>query len=405
MASVAILGGGVNGVTTGLLLQLLGYGTCIYTQRRADAAAGQPVPTFASLYPPACILPHAVTIDDPASHFERSQSFFEVLRQGGSCGVRLQRHYDVFESPPSVPEYTSVVHDYEPLPEGGTSAPGVPRRPGAEAVFGWRFRCYFAETPTYLARLFALYETAGGLIEERTLSREDLKDLPEDAFVNALGAGGPDLFEDDRPSTLLRGCLVHVTPPGPMLHDGEVLSYTYTPSMDAYPTAQEEPGVLYVFPRTDVWVLGGSERPGSLDENGIWTGDPPAAPTVSVGGRDVPAPVIDENAAILQNLTGVDVTRQSMRATVGYRFARDLDGEGIRLDTSTLDDRLVVHNYGHGGAGVTLSWSCAVEVARFLREHHLEGGTPLSLSGPDVSLLRMLQAHGQSMVSQETSEG
>jgi hypothetical protein len=87
-----------------------------------------------------------------------------------------------------------------------------------------------------------------------------------------------------------------------------------------------------------------------------------------------------------------------MRATVGYRFARDLQGDGVRLDTSAVDDRLVVHNYGHGGAGVTLSWSCAVEVARHLQRHDLHGGTPLSLSGPDISLLRMLQARARATV-------
>jgi glycine/D-amino acid oxidase-like deaminating enzyme len=398
MASVGILGGGVNGVTTGLLLQLLGYGTCIYTRRRADAARGEPVPAFASLYPAASIIPHAVTVDDPARHLALAQSFFEILRQSGSCGVRLQRHFELFERPTPTPPYADATHDFERLPEDGTAADGIPRRPGADAVFGWRFRCYFAETPTYLARLFALYETAGGQIETRDLSREDLKTLPEDAFVNALGAGGPSLFADDRPRSFLRGTLVHVAPPGPLLHHGEVVSYNYAPSFAAYPTAHDEPGGLYVYPRTDTWLLGGSKRPGSLDEAGRWTGEPLACETTSIGGQDVPAPIVRENAAILNRLLGVDITQQSMRATVGYRFARDLQGDGVRLDTSAVDDRLVVHNYGHGGAGVTLSWSCAVEVARHLQRHDLHGGTPLSLSGPDISLLRMLQARARATV-------
>ena len=398
MASVAILGGGVNGVTTGLLLQLLGYGTAIYTRERADAARGADLPTFASLYPAASVIPHAVTVDDRARHLEWSQEFFEVLRQSGSCGVRLQRHYELFERPTPLPDYLTAAHDLERLPEDGTDAPGIPRRPAADAVYGWRYRCYFAETPTYLARLYALYETTGGLVEERTLTRSDLADLPEDAFVNALGVGGPRLFADDRPHTVLRGTLVHVTPPGPMLHDGEVVSYNYEPTASAYPTSDGSPGGLYVYPRSDVWLLGGSKRPGRLDDTDRWTGPPLTCDTTRVGGRDVPAPIVRENAAILEALLDVDITRCPMQATVGYRFARDLDGEGVRLDTSTVDDRLVAHNYGHGGAGVTLSWSCAVHVARTLQAHSLDGGTPLSLSGPDVSLLRMLQAHARRTV-------
>jgi D-amino-acid oxidase len=36
---------------------------------------------------------------------------------------------------------------------------------------------------------------------------------------------------------------------------------------------------------------------------------------------------------------------------------------GFRLERDRLrDDRIVIHNYGHGGAGFTLSWGCAREV-------------------------------------------
>ena len=36
---------------------------------------------------------------------------------------------------------------------------------------------------------------------------------------------------------------------------------------------------------------------------------------------------------------------------------------GVRLERDHLrDSRAVIHNYGHGGAGFTLSWGCAREV-------------------------------------------
>ena len=38
---------------------------------------------------------------------------------------------------------------------------------------------------------------------------------------------------------------------------------------------------------------------------------------------------------------------------------------GVRIERARLNDgRTVVHNYGHGGAGFTLSWGCADEVAQ-----------------------------------------
>jgi D-amino-acid oxidase len=44
---------------------------------------------------------------------------------------------------------------------------------------------------------------------------------------------------------------------------------------------------------------------------------------------------------------------------VGLRPARP----AVRLEAEHRDGRTVVHDYGHGGAGVTLSWGCADEVA------------------------------------------
>jgi len=41
---------------------------------------------------------------------------------------------------------------------------------------------------------------------------------------------------------------------------------------------------------------------------------------------------------------------------------RPFRAAGPRLDTEQIGDALVVHNYGHGGAGFTLSWGCALEV-------------------------------------------
>src|SRR6266542_5282815 len=53
-----------------------------------------------------------------------------------------------------------------------------------------------------------------------------------------------------------------------------------------------------------------------------------------------------------------------IREVVGLRPYRS---EGFVVETERLGHKLLIHNYGHGGAGVTLSWgtgSLAVDLAR-----------------------------------------
>src|SRR6195256_5311493 len=40
-----------------------------------------------------------------------------------------------------------------------------------------------------------------------------------------------------------------------------------------------------------------------------------------------------------------------------------------RLDAETIGAKFIVHNYGHGGAGITLSWGCAAKVRDIVKQH------------------------------------
>ncbi|MEZ5964596.1 MAG: FAD-dependent oxidoreductase [Planctomycetota bacterium] len=64
---------------------------------------------------------------------------------------------------------------------------------------------------------------------------------------------------------------------------------------------------------------------------------------------DLTEPDLTE-ARILRNIAGLRPHRQA----------------GIRVEAERLGDKFVVHNYGHGGAGVTLSWGSAEEAVTLL---------------------------------------
>jgi D-amino-acid oxidase len=55
------------------------------------------------------------------------------------------------------------------------------------------------------------------------------------------------------------------------------------------------------------------------------------------------------------------------RHRVGLRPARP----AVRLETEQRDDATIVHCYGHGGSGVTLSWGCADDVLAVVRDLRL----------------------------------
>ena len=48
---------------------------------------------------------------------------------------------------------------------------------------------------------------------------------------------------------------------------------------------------------------------------------------------------------------------------------RPYRNSSYRLDAETIAGKFVVHNYGHGGAGITLSWGCAAKVRDIVARH------------------------------------
>lgn len=386
MMHIAVLGGGISGITTALLLQARGHATTLVTAARADQAYGADWPRLASHYPAASVIPHSVRIDEPARHTRWSQACFDVFADHSGWGVRIQRHAELFEAPPEQPAYLDALRGLTHLPNDGRGAPGLPRRPGAEAIFGWTFDMTFVEAPRYLQRLYRCYQRAGGSIERKHITPENRTTLPGDVWINCLGAGAPHVFADPAPATYRHGHLLHVAPPVPntWMNAAAVQSYNYAPAFDCYPTPENSPGGLYFYPRSSVWIVGGTKHPAHRT-GGYRT--PLRSPTVRVQGVTLPRAMWITNAHLIRQLTGADLHTASMRVVSGLRYLRDPAGKGVRLSWDASPERPTIHNYGHGGAGVTLSWSCALLVAHTLEQHVTPTQSP-----PGHGLLPALRA-------------
>lgn len=179
---------------------------------------------------------------------------------------------------------------------------------------GWTFATPVIEMPIYLAWLRERVEQLGG-----TLTRLNLQALPTHAglVVNCAGLGSRHLAADPTVAPV-RGQVVYVEQVG----------------LERWWLDSDAP--TYVVPRSHDIVVGGT------DEEGKWsrTPSPAAAELILARARElVPA------------LRGARVIRHK----VGLRPVRP----AVRLERVGN----FVHCYGHGGAGVTLSWGCADEVA------------------------------------------
>lgn len=188
---------------------------------------------------------------------------------------------------------------------------------------GFRFEAPVVRMPVHLPWLERRFQDLGGSIETREVRALD--DLFEEAgaVVHCAGLGARDLAGDDQ-VVPIRGQVVRVGP-------GHAARFVQ---------AAGRPGALaYVIPRPDCTVLGGT------DEVGAWHTTPDPA---------VAAAILERCIALVPGLAKAPILSHA----VGLRPGRP----AVRLEAETRTAGLVVHNYGHGGAGVTLSWGCAEEV-------------------------------------------
>lgn len=237
---VAILGAGVAGLSTARVLLEQGWRVTLYardelSQTTSWLAGGHFAPTSVAQHP---------YIDAPfASRLGRalrdSFAHYSSLVGQPEWGVHWRDDYHLSA-------WRSPLDTLDHLARYREMYPALRELRGDEhefaAAYVVRHQCLFIEPPTYLPQLLAdVLARGAALIRREWFSREDLATLPQPVLVNCLGLGAKSVF-DDRELTPIRGQLVHLNPD----------------SAIDYATHGGGVGTLYMFPRSDALVLGGT---------------------------------------------------------------------------------------------------------------------------------------------------
>lgn len=302
---VTVVGGGVVGLTCALELARAGHAVRVLT---ADPVERTTSAVAAALWFPY----HAAPLDAVLRWAATTLGVLTELAADPATGVRLLPGTVVSRTPepdlwwtPAVPEHRPATPDELPA--------GVPA--------GTRCTLPVVDMNAYLPWLLAACRAAGVQVESARVGRP--ADVPGDVVVVAAGLASGPLLGDDS-GVPVQGQVVRLADPG----------------LDGWLLDEDNPaGLTYVVPRGADVVVGGTAVEGATGR------EPDPA---------VERAVLDRACALVPALRGAPVLSRA----VGLRPGRPT----VRLERLVVDGRPLITCYGHGGAGVTLSWGCAGDV-------------------------------------------
>jgi D-amino-acid oxidase len=330
--NVVIIGAGVSGLTCGVVLAEHGYRTAIFAkdigqQTTSSVAAAVWFPYHVE--PAERVIPLAL---------ETYQVLLDLARFPESGVSIIESRQFLRTGEIEIPDWAiplgaSVI----PSEVGGGGAgfkvsPRDPSTPPAYAgsaqddhcfASGFSLRVPLMDTTIYLDYLAARFRKAGGEIHAN-VQFEKLEDVDAkfDLVINCVGIGARELVQDG-----------DLEP-----HRGQVAIVSPIEGLSCAVVCDDAP-LMYAIPRANDCVFGGTNE---ISDD--LAADPATTDRIVAECSRV---LNKEKPRVLAERVGLRPFRRS----------------GVRLERDQLrDGRIAIHNYGHGGAGFTLSWGCAREV-------------------------------------------
>ena len=312
---VIVVGGGVIGLSSAIKLLEAGYEVQVWARELAPHTTSS---VAAAIWYPYKIAPEAKV----AAWCKSSYAEFCALMEIKASGVSMTKGVEFFMHTQPDPEWRAFVHNFRTAQPHELAPRGY--------VYGYFFDAPLIETWRYMPYLQERFIKQGGSLVQREVTTLDQVFAESKLVVNCTGLGSYQLVQDTELYPI-RGQIVRVAP---------LASHDFISAEDKNGTA------TYIIPRSNDCILGGTAQIGD------WSLEPDLATATQIKANC---------AALLPEVA----TAQVLGHLVGLRPGR----KEVRLEALPQPDgKVLIHNYGHGGAGVTVSWGCAEEVVTLLTQ-------------------------------------
>jgi D-amino-acid oxidase len=310
MQKITVVGSGIIGLSTALALQESGFQVRIIAKERYDTTLSSKVG--------AVWFPYAIEPREKSSLWAATSYHRYKEEEGIASGISFL---------PFLNAYTEEENEnwVNELPTGTVRKAEKSELPvGMEKAF--IAEVPLAEPPLYLPYLFEKFLSFGGTFVQKTISNlEEMASL-DYWVVNCTGLGAKALCQD-KDLHPMRGQILRA----------EKLD---VPSF-ADPT--KKGALSYIINRSQDCVIGGT------DYENDWNEDIDPEDTNKILNR-LKAFGIGTSPQLLEIIVGLRPKRSAVR----FEFDPDFPN--------------VFHNYGHGGAGFTVAWGCAMELAQLMKD-------------------------------------
>ncbi|MBX7221394.1 MAG: FAD-binding oxidoreductase [Blastocatellia bacterium] len=309
-SEVIVIGGGVSGLTSAIRLLEQGHKVRILTRELPHQTTSH---VAAALWYPYRVFPENRAVEWARVACE----VFYQLAENPAAGVFLSTFLELYDTPMPDPWWKPAVRQF-----GRPTGKKLP----AAYVDGYEIEAPIIEMPIFLPFLLDWFYRLGGMLEIRDCPHLAELAAPGRLLVNCTGVGAR-TFAADPTVYPIRGQVIRVQPREKIRRS---IADEYGPM-----------ALTYVIARSNDCILGGTAQ---VDE---WETVPDAATAADILRRCLVLEPALQDSTILEHKVGLRPGRPEVR---------------LELEHLT-PDAAVIHNYGHGGAGVTLSWGCAAEVA------------------------------------------